>query len=232
MAVPPSPYHVLHRDGAINDVNSGWITSAPPYYPGTDYAVDFLFRAGGPYAILHRDGAIYDSEYGWDLRFYYPGLNYARALEYLAELSGCWCASDAGWNLTKTVSPQHHAEGYPNAYVTITQDNRLLTVHHCSWNGAAFECGDVAGTEFGNQIVLTAGDPGGANSCSWTENLAGQSYWDYTADCYGMLLSRVRSDYYCAGSSANQEEGEFGVISLKQKYYNGSAWVPCVCPPK
>jgi hypothetical protein len=231
LAAPPNPYHVLHRDGAIYDPYSGWVMGAPPYYPGTDYAVDFLYRAGGAFAILHRDGGIYDSEYGWNLTSYYPGTNYARALEYLVELSGCWCASDAGWNLKKTESPQHHAEGYPNAYVTITQANRMITLHHCWWTGAAFECGDVAGNVFGNQIILSAGDPGDANSCSWTLDLAGQYYWDATADCYGIQLSQIQSDYLCQGTSAGQEEGLFGVINLKQKYYSGSAWVPCVCPP-
>lgn len=232
MAVPPNPYHVLHKEGAVYDPNSGWNMSTPPWYPGNDWAVDFLYRPGGPFAILHKDGAIYDSEYGWNLTSsYYPGTNYARAFEHVTELSGCWCSSDAAWNLTKTAAPQHHAEGYPNAYISITQDNRMITVHHCSWNGAAYECGDDSGNVFGNQIVLTAGSLGGPNSCSWTENLAGQYYWDYAADCYGIVLSRVRSDYYCAGTSLGQEEGEYGVVSMKQKYYTGSAWVPCQCPP-
>jgi len=230
LAVPPSPYHILHRDGAIYDPHTGWVTSAPPYYPGTDYAVDFLYRAAGPFVILHRDGAIYDSEYGWDSTHYYPGTNYARALEYIVDLSGCWCASTGDWTVTPG-NAAHHVAGYPGAYVTITQTDRTMTVQYCEWTGVVWECEDVGGTQFGNHIVLSAGDPGGANSCSWTDNLAGQYYWDYTADCYGIVLSRVKSDFVCQGSSLGQEQGEFGVVSMKQKYYSGGAWVPCVCPP-
>jgi hypothetical protein len=35
-----SKYIILHKDGAIYDSIAGWITTAPPYYPGTNYAVD------------------------------------------------------------------------------------------------------------------------------------------------------------------------------------------------
>jgi hypothetical protein len=52
--------------------------TAPPYYPGTDYA-RALALVGAGYKILHRDGAIYDSVDGWnvDTPPYYPGTGYA-----------------------------------------------------------------------------------------------------------------------------------------------------------
>jgi hypothetical protein len=56
--------------------------TAPPYYPGTDYA-RALVLVGAGYKILHRDGAIYDSATGWVMTAppYYPGTNYAVDLE-------------------------------------------------------------------------------------------------------------------------------------------------------
>jgi hypothetical protein len=238
LAAPPSPYHVLHKEGAVYDPHDGWNMNTPPWYPGNDWAVDFLYRPGGPFAILHRDGAIYDSEYGWNVSTppYYPGTSYAKALEYVVELSGCWCAATGGWHFSMSnvglLQGGHSVTGYPNEYVTITQNNRNITVQNCVWTGAAYECEEAGGTVFGNHIILSAGSPGGANSCSWSHDLVGQYWWDYTADCFGIELARIQSDYVCQGTSAGLEEGQFGVVSLKQKYLSGETWVPCVCPPR
>jgi len=77
-------YPILHRDGAIYDTVASWITTAPPYYPGTDYARGLAERGTtGTYRILHKDGALYDSDTGWVLTAppYHPGTDYARDLE-------------------------------------------------------------------------------------------------------------------------------------------------------
>jgi len=75
---------ILHRDGAIYDTVESWITSTPPYYPGSDYARGLVkHRSIGSYLILHKDGALYDSDTGWLLTSppYYIGADYARDLE-------------------------------------------------------------------------------------------------------------------------------------------------------
>jgi len=78
-----APYHILHKDGAIYDSETGWIVSTPPYYPGIDWAVDFLYDPDDGNKILHRDGAVWSEGSGWIITAppYYPGTGYARALD-------------------------------------------------------------------------------------------------------------------------------------------------------
>jgi hypothetical protein len=60
----------------VKDGANGWNVNTPPYYPGTDYAVDLELKPDGVHcAILHKEGSIYDSESGWNLNTppYYPG---------------------------------------------------------------------------------------------------------------------------------------------------------------
>jgi hypothetical protein len=63
-------------------------------------------RADNSYVILHKDGAIYDSSSGWTLTQppYYPGTDYARALQVRADNSyvilhkdGAIYDSSSGW---------------------------------------------------------------------------------------------------------------------------------------
>jgi len=112
---------VLHTDGAVwnRAAGSGWNTAAPPYYPGTNYAVDLAFTTDddGTMAILHRDGALWYSNTGWVTTTppYYPGTDYARSLqiywwissEYYTILhkDGAVYDSGGGWN---TASPPYH----------------------------------------------------------------------------------------------------------------------------
>jgi hypothetical protein len=79
-----SGYVILHRDGAVWRSAGGWILTAPPYYPGTDYARALeLVGTNSSYVILHKDGAICNSVEGWIVTAppYYPGLNWAVDLE-------------------------------------------------------------------------------------------------------------------------------------------------------
>lgn len=97
-AMPPGPYYILHKEGAIYDSNNGWNLNTPPYYAGTEWAVDFVFNSQG-LSILHKDGAIWNSTDGWVTTSppYYAGTEYARALEYLRDLTGCWGVRTAGF---------------------------------------------------------------------------------------------------------------------------------------
>jgi len=121
----PGPYHVLHKDGAIYNSDSGWILTAPPYYPGTTWVVDFLYNSQG-LSILHRDGAIWNSNSGWILSAppYYPGTGYAKALEYQRDVTGCWGFNDAGSRI-EYVYPSGPYQAtrqnnqFPNSYVDI-----------------------------------------------------------------------------------------------------------------
>jgi hypothetical protein len=74
---------VLHRDGAIYRA-TGWTMTAPPYYPGTAYAVRLKTKSDGSTSILHKDGAIWNSTTGWVTSAppYYPGTAYAKDLEF------------------------------------------------------------------------------------------------------------------------------------------------------
>jgi len=76
------PYRILHKQGAIYTLDSGWTLTTPPYYAGVDWAVDMVSDAQGV-TILHKDGALWNDTGGWDLTTppYYPGTNYARALD-------------------------------------------------------------------------------------------------------------------------------------------------------
>lgn len=35
---------ILHKDGAIYDSMDGWNVNTPPYYPGSNYAVDLELK--------------------------------------------------------------------------------------------------------------------------------------------------------------------------------------------
>ena len=79
------PVRILHKDGAIYRA-TGWTMTAPPYYPGTAYAVRIKTKTDGSTSILHRDGAIWNSTTGWLTTSppYHPGTAYAKDLEFTA----------------------------------------------------------------------------------------------------------------------------------------------------
>jgi hypothetical protein len=112
-------YTVLHKDGAVwnGAAGSGWTLTAPPYYPGTNYAMALGFTTSG-YMVLHRDGAIWNSDTGWTLTAppYYPGTAYARALEIVGtnyvilHKDGAIYNSATGWITTSP--PYYSGTGY------------------------------------------------------------------------------------------------------------------------
>lgn len=110
-------YVILHKDGAIYDSATGWLLTAPPYYPGTNYAVDLKLGQGG-YVLLHKDGAVWSSSGGWTLTAppYYPGTAYARALELVGSnyvilhKDGAIYNSATGW--ITTTPPYYPGTGY------------------------------------------------------------------------------------------------------------------------
>jgi len=109
---PGTGIYILHRDGAVAGNKTGWLTTAPPYYPGTAYAVDMAFTTDGEMAILHRDGALWYADAGWITTAppYYPGTAYARALEIqfwlaaefyaILHRDGAIYDSWTGWNIS------------------------------------------------------------------------------------------------------------------------------------
>ena len=76
------PYRILHKQGAVYTLDSGWTMTTPPYYPGVEWAVDLVADSEGV-TILHKDGAMWSEAGGWDMNTppYYPGSNYAQALD-------------------------------------------------------------------------------------------------------------------------------------------------------
>ena len=238
------PFHILHKEGAIYHYDTGWDLSTPPYYSGSDWAVDFMYGPGG-LAILHRDGAIWESASGWNLSSppYYPGSDYARALNALKDLSGCWCAYSGSWEVWKgteitpdeeyVIHGEHHFIGYPGSYAVVTQNSSNLTVEYCEWDDDImdYECNVVSGSVIGNQIVIPMGGPPAMDDCSWGQELVGSFFWNPDRGEFGIQLAAIRSDYFCQGVEVGGEEGEFGLVTLWQNYFDGETWVPCVCPP-
>jgi len=37
-------YVILHKDGSLYNSATGWLLTTPPYYPGSNYAVDLVVR--------------------------------------------------------------------------------------------------------------------------------------------------------------------------------------------
>jgi len=237
-------FQILHKAGGIYHYDTGWELSTPPYYPGTDWAVDFMYGPMGA-VILHRDGAIWESGTGWNMNTppYYPGSDYARALTALKDLSGCWCAYSGGWRIWEGVEltpdeeyvihGDHHFIAYPGAYAVVTQTGSTLTVNYCEWDDDImdYECKVLSGSLIGNQIVIPQGDSPAPNACSWGHELVGSFFWHPGRSEFGIQLASVQSDYFCQGAAVGGEKGEFGVITLWQRYFDGETWVPCVCPP-
>jgi hypothetical protein len=114
-------YMILHTDGAVWDAATGWILTAPPYYPGTAYA-KALERVANGSIILHKDGAIYNTATGWTLTAppYYPGTNYAVDAAYtndgytiILHRDGAIWSTDTGW--TTTTPPYYPSTAYAKA---------------------------------------------------------------------------------------------------------------------
>jgi len=113
---------ILHKDGALWSLDTGWTTTTSPYYPGSAYAVDIEYRADGSYVILHKDGAVWDSVSGWNMAAppYYPGTGYASDLERFPNMftssytilhrDGALWNSLTGWILT--TPPYYPESGY------------------------------------------------------------------------------------------------------------------------
>jgi len=128
-------YVILHQDGALWSSATGWITTTPPYYPGTAYARALQVREDNSYVILHKDGAIYDSATGWLVTTppYYPGSNYAVDLkvtgsgeEIILHRDGALWSSSEGWTLT--APPYYPGTAYAKA-LQVRTDNSYAILH-------------------------------------------------------------------------------------------------------
>jgi hypothetical protein len=136
------PIHIiLHRDGAIWSSETGWDVSAPPYYPGTDYARALELREDASYAILHRDGAIYDSATGWLTTSppYYPGTTWAVDMKLeesgyvLLHRDGAIWSTSGGWILT--APPYYPGTAYAKA-LEVRDDASYAILHR---DGAIYD---------------------------------------------------------------------------------------------
>jgi len=163
----PGPFHILHKQGAIYNSNTGWNLSTLPYYPGSDWAVDFVYNSQGV-SILHRDGAVWNSDTGWNLNTppYFAGTAYAKALEYLRDVEGCWCLESTGWWIardgeTEEGSGVYFLVGnlfggqYPYKFLEITnQIGTRIYGRMCTWDfdSSSWECDNMQGTVTGDNI--------------------------------------------------------------------------------
>jgi len=134
-------YVILHRDGAIWDADAGWTLTAPPYYPGTAYAVD-LERVADGSMILHTDGALWNSTSGWTTTAppYYPGTAYAIDAAYtndgytvILHRDGALWSSATGW--TTTTPPYYPSTAYAKA-LEVRGDASYTILHY---DGAIYD---------------------------------------------------------------------------------------------
>jgi hypothetical protein len=146
------PVRILHKDGAIyNNATSAWTTTAPPYYPGTNYAIRLKNKVDGSYTILHRDGAFWNSITGWVTTAppYYPGLNWAKDLEFKPP--------------TQTVMLDEHFEGtfpptgwlvkdYTHPTLTYVWQKSLAT-GRTNYTGGTGYCADADSDKYGSGVT-------------------------------------------------------------------------------
>lgn len=228
----PGPFHILHKQGAIYNSNTGWNLSTPPYYPGSDWAVDFVYNSQGV-SILHRDGAVWNSDTGWNLNTppYFAGTAYARALEYLRDVTGCW-----GMQMTQF---ETHLDGTVGAYVL---DRDLIEYPYVyfevEWQtGTRFggtmvyydgeECDDeilFEGTIIGDHFTAVAHNlegEAGVDQCEVLDIITGLVFWNDAETRWEVKGSIVGADVEC---DATNEAGFFGAFI---------AWPEtiCECPP-
>ena len=225
------PFHILHKQGAIYNSNTGWNINTPPYYAGSDWAVDFTYTSEGV-SILHQDGAIWNATTGWNMASppYYAGSGYARAIEYVRDLTGCW-----GLQLTEFETDYNETVGdyvlerdlceYPYSYIVIEWQNGTrfggAIVHYDVEDGC--ESINFEGTIVGDHFYAVAhnieGDPG--DECEVLDTLSGLVFWDDVDECWMLKGSYVGADLEC---DLGGEAAFFGAFI---------AWpeTTCECPP-
>jgi hypothetical protein len=227
----PGPYHILHRDGAVYNSDTGWTLSSPPYFPGADWVVDFTYNSQGM-SILHKDGAIWNSSSGWILSSppYYAGSAYAKAMEYLRDVTGCWGMSyveytaeyDAGEGVYEL---QRNSHEFPDLYIDIQNQygTRLegQVVGYKPMEGCMYL--DLEGTINGDHFSIVAekieGAPG--EQCQISLNAQGVVTWNDIESRWEIKGNIVGCEVWC---DQGNPTGFFGVFV---------AWpeTTCTCPP-
>jgi len=100
-------YVILHKDGALWNSTTGWLTATSHYYPGTAYARALKLWGNGIYLILHKEGAYFLGLAGLGLWTtttppYYPGNAWAVDVlpgVILHQDGALWYAA-TGWVMT------------------------------------------------------------------------------------------------------------------------------------
>jgi len=214
------PYHILHKKGAIYDSDTGWNLNTPPYYAGSDWAVDFIYNSQGV-SILHRDGAIWNETAGWDMTVYYPTSDYATALEYLRDLTGCWNVRSAIWDFWEsdpgTIGGDHEYRDETEQYILITdQVGTRIYGQTCEWVGEGWECDLFEGTVIGDHVTIVQHNSDAEGDRITT--FVGLVFWDETRGCWALKGNCTGTDLIDVGGEA----GGFGGFE---------AWKGLPCPP-
>jgi hypothetical protein len=229
----PGPYHILHKDGAVYNSDTGWMLSSPPYYGGADWVVDFTYNSQGM-SILHKDGAIWNSSSGWMLSSppYYAGSAYARAMEYLRDVRGCWAMAIVEYN-TKydpgegVYELQREPLQFPSIYLNIQNqygtrfEGQVVAYNpedtpQCQYINVE---GSIDGDQFTVVMHYLEGPPG--DQCDELRIVKGLVTWNDIGGRWEIKGSMIWSDTSC---QVRVEDGGFGVFM---------AWpeTVCQCPP-
>jgi len=232
---------ILHKDGAIWSLDSGWTTTTPPYYQNTSYAVDIEYRADGSYVILHKDGAIYDSASGWVTTAppYYPGLAWAVDMKLdgsgnyiLLHRDGSLWSSSAGWTLT--APPYYQGTDYAralqvrtdNSYVILHKDGAIydsssgwVTTTPPYYPGLAWAV-DMKLDGSGNYILLHRDGALWSSYAGWT--MTTPPYYPGTA--YARTLELAGSRYFILHQDGAIYDSASGWLMTAPPYYPGTGW--------
>ncbi|MBW2040052.1 MAG: hypothetical protein JRI46_10770 [Deltaproteobacteria bacterium] len=228
--MPAGPYNILHQEGAIYNSDTGWNLSTPPYYPGTAWAVDFIYNSEGV-SILHTDGAIWNTTTGWNIATppYYAGTGYAKALEYLRDLTGCWCLNLMEFEFWESppgdpFQGEFYAEEYPELALEITDQigTRLYgTLYRWDYDDRTHEWEleeqSLEGTVLGDFVYLAYHVSGAEEEYGGTFD--GVIFWNEVEEYWEIKGSLI-------GTGMDTEEN-WGMFA------NTMAWkgTGCECPP-
>jgi len=194
------PYRILHKDGAIYDSATGWLLTAPPYYPGTAWAVDFLYNRLGV-SVLHRDGAIWNSDSGWILSNppYYPGTDYARALVSATIYGYDPTASDFSYG--GVYGRYDSGQGFGGVYglaTAATGNTSGVYGQSNSTSGRGVYGAAMASTGTTYGVIGNSGSTSGHGVYGWASAATGTTY-----GVYGNSSSASGYDFYAGGSGTN-----------------------------
>jgi hypothetical protein len=228
----PGPFHILHKYGQVYDSASGTfdLSGKVVALSPDGWAVDFVYNSQGA-SILHRYGGVWTTSSGWDLSAHFAGIDYARALEYLRDLTGCW-----GLQITEF---ETHYDGTVTAYVL----DRDMAEYPLAYILVEWQ----TGTRFGGTIVYYEGEEEGCDEIPFEGTIIGdhftavahntESYDDTTCEVLDIITGLV---FWNDDDERWELKGFYGGADLEcntggEAGFFGAfiAWpeTSCVCPP-